>query len=62
MRTRKLETYNNEIREAYLSGAPLEKIAKAHGVSLGTIRNILVRLDVPLRKPGRPKETPKHVD
>jgi DNA-directed RNA polymerase specialized sigma24 family protein len=56
MRTRKLEAHKELVKEAYLNGCSLESLASVHGVSLGTIRNILKRMDVPLRKTGRPKE------
>lgn len=56
MRIRKLDAVNEQVRVAYLNGAGLTAIAKAWGVSTGTIRNILIRLNVPLRKPGRPQE------
>jgi hypothetical protein len=56
MRTRKLDAYNEQIKDAYLHGNGLILIAQVYGVSTGTIRNILIRLNVPLRKPGRPQE------
>ena len=50
----KLVAYVDQIKEAYTNGVGLTAIAKTHGVSTGTIRNILLRAGVPMRKPGRP--------
>lgn len=54
MRTRKLEAYHGQIAQAYAGGVSMALLAQTHGVSIGTIRNILLRLNVPIRKPGRP--------
>ena len=43
MRPRKLEAIKDNIRAAYESGATLEDLATVHGVSIGTIRNILLK-------------------
>lgn len=56
MRIRKLETLKDTIKSAYENGATLELLSMSYGVSIGTVRNILIRLNVPLRKPGRPQE------
>lgn len=56
MRTRKLEAIKDNIQAAYKNGATLETLSMVHGVSVGTIRNILLRLGENIRKPGRPKE------
>ena len=62
MRVRKLDAYNDQIKLAYENGAGLHIIATTYGVSVGTIRNILIRLGVPLKGRGRPKEQPIYVN
>lgn len=56
-RVKKLDTVRNPILTAYNNGVSMDQIAKAHNVSKGTIRNLLVAEGVSLRKRGRPKNT-----
>ena len=56
-RVRKLEAIKDVIVSSYNLGASIDLIASTHNVSPGTIRNILIRQGVPLRKQGRkPKD------
>jgi hypothetical protein len=52
-RVRKLESFKSVIAEGYLLGTSIDLIASTHNVSPGTIRNILIRQGVVLRKQGR---------
>lgn len=52
---RKLDTVRQPILTAYDNGVSLDKIAQAHNVSKGTIRNLLIAEGVSLRTRGRPK-------
>lgn len=51
----KLSTAHEQVREAYLNGATLRQIAEVHGVSPGTVRNVLIEMGVELRARGRRK-------
>jgi len=56
-RVRKLESIKDVIVASYNLGTSIDLIASTHNVSPGTIRNILIRQNVPLRKQGRrPKD------
>lgn len=50
---RKLNHLTDIVIAAYSSGLTLQKIAKQHGVAQNTVRNLLIREGVPLRKRGR---------
>jgi hypothetical protein len=52
-RVRKLESLNDIIVASYGLGTSIDLIASTHNVSPGTIRNILIRHGVSLRKQGR---------
>lgn len=52
-RVRKLEASKEIIADAYMKGASMADLGSTYGVSEGTIRNILRRLNVTLRKQGR---------
>ena len=56
-RVRKLEALRDVIVEGYQLGASIDLIASTHNVSPGTVRNILIRQGVTLRKQGRKKGT-----
>lgn len=49
----KLSNQTPEIVEAYKNNMSLRDIANLHGVSTGTVRNLLVREGVALRQRGR---------
>lgn len=56
-RVRKLEAINDVIVSSYEMGVSIDLIASTYSVSPGTIRNILIRQGVTLRKQGRkPKD------
>ena len=56
-RVRKLEAVKDIIVASYNLGTSIDLIASTHNVSAGTIRNILIRQGVSLRKQGRkPKD------
>ena len=52
-RVRKLEVLKDLIVASYRMGTSIDLIASTHNVSPGTIRNILIRQGVALRKQGR---------
>lgn len=52
-RVRKLEALKDLIVASYRMGTSIDLIASTHNVSPGTIRNILIRQGVTLRKQGR---------
>ena len=54
-RVRKLEAFKDLIVASYRMGTSIDLIASTHNVSAGTIRNILIREGVALRKQGRQK-------
>ena len=56
----KLATAREQVKEAYENGATLRQIGEVHGVSAGTVRNVLREMGVELRPRGRRKlsETP----
>lgn len=56
-KVRKLDTVRDPILTAYNNGVSMDEIAKAHNVSKGTVRNLLISEGVALRKQGRPKNT-----
>lgn len=49
----KLTAAQEQVREAYLNGVTLREIADVHGVSSGTVRNVLIEMGVNLRRRGR---------
>lgn len=49
----KLVTSREQVRDAYINGATLRAIGDVHGVSAGTVRNLLREMDVPMRPRGR---------
>lgn len=51
----KLATAKEQVLEAYRNGATLREIADVHGVSPGTVRNILISMEENLRPRGRRK-------
>ena len=53
----KLATAHEEVSEAYRNGATLCQIGEFHGVSSGTVRNILKELGVEMRSRGRQKKS-----
>lgn len=53
-RIRLLEAKVTTVVTGYLNGVSMDVLAKTHGVSEGTIRNLLIRQGVELRKRGRP--------
>ena len=55
---RKLDKAAEQVLEAYNNGMSMDAIAKAHGVSKGTVRNALIAQGVELRKRGRPRLEP----
>jgi len=57
----KLATAHDQVVEAYRNGATLRQIGEVHGVSPGTVRNLLRELDVPMRDRGRRKKQPPKV-
>lgn len=53
----KLATAHEQVTEAYKNGATLRQIGEVHGVSPGTVRNLLRELDVPMRDRGRRRKS-----
>lgn len=49
----KLATAHDQVRDAYRNGATLRQIGDVHGVSPGTVRNLLREMDEPMRSRGR---------
>lgn len=56
----KLAMHHDQVREAYRNGATLRQIGEVHGVSPGTVRNVLVDLGESLRSRGRRKKIDMH--
>jgi transposase-like protein len=56
----KLATSREQVREAYRNGATLREIGEVHGVSAGTVRNVLIELGETLRSRGRRKKPEAH--
>ena len=52
----KLATAREQVREAYKNGATLRQISEVHGVSAGTVRNVLIEMGETLRARGRRKK------
>lgn len=55
-RVKKLTAIEAIIVQGYLAGGSLERLADTHNVSPGTIRNVLKRQGIELRKQGRKKK------
>ena len=53
---RKLLKETDQIIESYTNGMDLRTIARLYNVAAGTVRNILIRNNVTLRKRGRRKK------
>lgn len=51
----KLFLAREQVREAYKNGATLRQISEVHGVSSGTVRNVLIEMGETLRSRGRRK-------
>lgn len=56
----KLFAVREQVREAYRNNATLRQIGEVHGVSAGTVRNLLIEMDEPLRRRGRRKRADMH--
>jgi hypothetical protein len=56
-RPRKLRRYEQLVLEAYEKGKTYDEIATFYGVSVGTVRNVLLRHNVKPRRVGRRKAT-----
>ena len=56
----KLATAHEQVREAYRNGATLRQIGEVHGVSAGTVRNVLREMGETLRPRGRRKKADTH--
>ena len=56
----KLATSREQVRDAYLNGATLRSIGDVHGVSAGTVRNLLLEMGVPMRNRGRRSKAAAH--
>lgn len=56
----KLATCQDQVREAYRNGATLRQIGEVHGVSAGTVRNILKEMGETMRPRGRRKKSETH--
>ena len=56
----KLAMARDQFREAYRNGATLREIGEVHGVSAGTVRNVLIELGETLRSRGRRKKGDTH--
>lgn len=41
------------MQEEYNAGASIRSLFRRHGYSYGTVRNLLLEVDTPLREPGR---------
>lgn len=52
----KLTMVRDQVHEAYQNGATLRDIARVHGVSAGTVRNLLKEMGVEMRARGRRKK------
>ena len=52
----KLATAREQVREAYRNGATLRQIGEVYGAAPGTVRNVLIEMDEPLRSRGRRKK------
>ncbi|MCI0558468.1 MAG: sigma-70 region 4 domain-containing protein [Nitrososphaera sp.] len=50
---RKLATSKEQVLLAYENGATMRQIADVHGVSVGTVRNLLIAEGVTIRAKGR---------
>ncbi len=53
----KLATSHEQVVNAYENGATLRQIGDLHGVSPGTVRNLLRELDIPMRNRGRRRKS-----
>lgn len=53
----KLAMVHEQVREAYRNGATLRQIGDVHGVSPGTVRNVLIEMGETLRLRGRRKKS-----
>lgn len=53
----KLAMVHEQVREAYRNGATLRQIGDVHGVSPGTVRNVLKEMGENLRSRGRRKKS-----
>lgn len=51
--TRKLATSKEQVLLAYQNGATMRQIAEVHGVSIGTVRNLLIAEGQAIRPKGR---------
>lgn len=58
-RTKMLDLVEAQVIEGYRNGLTLRELAKTYEVSAGTVRNLLITGNVPLRARGRRKV---HVD
>lgn len=56
----KLATAREQVRAAYRNGATLRQIGEVHGVSAGTVRNVLIEMGETLRSRGRRKKIDTH--
>jgi len=56
----KLSMAREQVRAAYRNGATLRAIGEVHGVSPGTVRNVLIELGETLRARGRRKKAEMH--
>lgn len=56
LKTRKLATSKEQVVLAYRNGATMRQIAEVHGVSVGTVRNLLVSEGESIRAKGRPSK------
>ena len=56
----KLATARDQVREAYRNGATLRQIGEVHGVSAGTVRNVLIEMGETMRPRGRRKRADMH--
>jgi transposase len=53
----KLAVVREKVLEAYRNGATLRQIGEVHGVSPGTVRNVLKEMGESLRSRGRRKKS-----
>ena len=53
----KLATVRPQVQEAYRNGATLRQIGDVHGVSPGTVRNVLIEMGETMRSRGRRKKS-----
>ena len=56
----KLAMSQEQVRDAYKNGATLRQIGDVHGVSAGTVRNLLLEMGVKLRNRGRRSKAATH--